>query len=91
MGARREKVDWVSLRPYLSFHRSLPQVGYTPNPTQHLGSFALCFLASTSSAAAPSDKLAAVRIEGIKGEVTAMSRAAYFPLSQLRTSTSAGR
>ena len=35
----------------------------------------------------PSDRLAAVRIEGIKGEVTMMSKAACFPLSQLRTST----
>ncbi|KAL5515803.1 hypothetical protein EMCRGX_G001023 [Ephydatia muelleri] len=44
-----------------------------------------------SSAAAPSDRLAAVRTEGIKGEVTVMSKAACFPLSQLRTSTSAGQ
>ena len=29
----------------------------------------LCFLVSASSVAAPSDRLAAVRIEGIKGEV----------------------
>eukprot|EP00731_Ephydatia_muelleri_P033476 Em0030g33a len=51
--------------------------------SEHFGSFALCFLTSASSAAAPSDKLAAVRIEGIKGEVTVMSRAACFPLSQV--------
>ena len=34
----------------------------------------------------PSDRLAAVRIEGIKGEVTVMSKAACFYLSELRTS-----
>ena len=32
-----------------------------------------------------------VRIEEIKGEVTMMSKSACFPLSQLRTSTSAGQ
>ena len=47
----------------------------------------LCFLVSASSAGAPSDRLAAVKIEGIKGEVTVMSKVACFPLSQLRTST----
>ena len=61
----------------------------TPSPgqLQTLGSLILCFLVSASFAAAPSDRLAAVRIEGIKGEVTVMSKAACFPLSQLRTST----
>ena len=51
-------------------------------------SLILCFLVSASSAAAPSDRLAAVKIERIKGEVTVMSKAACFPLSQLRASTS---
>ena len=64
---------------------------HTQSSSEHLGSFALYFLASASSTAAPSDKLAAVRMEGIKGEVTVMSRAACFPLSQLRTCTSAGQ
>ncbi|KAL5469178.1 hypothetical protein EMCRGX_G030392 [Ephydatia muelleri] len=41
-----------------------------------------------SSAAALKGLL--VRIEGIKGEVTVMSKAACFPLSQLRKSASAG-
>ena len=50
-----------------------------------------CMLSGPSLlCSAPSDRLAAVRIEGIKGEVTVMSKAACFPLSQLRTSTSAG-
>ena len=53
----------------------------------HVGSLIVCFLVSASFAAAPSDRLAAVRIEGIKGEVTLMSKAACFLLSQLRTST----
>ena len=53
---------------------------HTQPSSEHLGSFALCFLASASTTAAPSDKLAAVRIEGIKGEVTVMSRAACFPI-----------
>ena len=35
-------------------------------------------------------RIAAVKIEGIKGEVTVMSKAACFHFSQLRTSTSAG-
>ena len=39
-----------------------------PVQLQHLGSLILCFLASASSAAACSDRLAAVRIEGIKGD-----------------------
>ena len=80
---------WASLPqfPYVSTARGI----HTQSISEHLGSFALCFLASASSAAAPSGKLAAVRMEGIKGEVTVMSRAACFPLSQLRTSTSAGR
>ena len=39
----------------------------------------------------PSDRLVAVRIEGIKGEVTVMSKAACFLLSQLKTSTSTGQ
>ena len=39
----------------------------------------------------PSDRLTAVRIEGMKGEVTVMSKAACFHLSQLRTSTSSGQ
>ena len=39
----------------------------------------------------PFRRLAAVRIEGIKGEVTVMSKAACFLLSQLRTSTSTGQ
>ena len=72
----------MSGHPFPSFQRSL---------LHDLELFALCFLTSTSSAAAPLDKLAAVWIVGIKGEVTVMSRAACFPLSQLRTSTSAGR
>ncbi|KAL5489088.1 hypothetical protein EMCRGX_G018139 [Ephydatia muelleri] len=46
---------------------------------------------SASSAAAPSDRLVAVRIKRIKGEVTMMAKAACFPLSQLRTSTSTGQ
>ena len=58
---------------------------YTHPNSKHFGSLIVCFL--VSSAAAPSDRLAAVRIEGIKGEVTVMSEAAGFPLSQLRTST----
>ena len=74
----------------ICLHRKLRGIHTQPS-SEHLGSFALCFLASASSAAAPSDKLAVVRMEGIKGEVTVMSRAACFPLSQLRTSTSAGR
>ena len=52
---------------------------HTHPSSEHLGLFALCFLASASSAAAPSNKLA-VRMEGIKGEVTVMSKAACFPL-----------
>ena len=56
-----------------------------PAKLQQLRSLILCFLVSASSAAAPSDRLAAVRIEGIKGEVSAMSKTACFPLSQLRT------
>ena len=54
---------------------------------KHFGSLIVCFLVSASFAAAPSDRLAAVRIEGNKGEVTVISKAACFPLSQLRTST----
>ena len=50
------------------FHRSLPQVARIHNQpsSEQLGSFALCFLASASSAAAPSNMLAAVRIEGLR-------------------------
>ncbi|KAL5467199.1 hypothetical protein EMCRGX_G031398 [Ephydatia muelleri] len=40
-----------------------------------------------SPTSTPTDRLAAVKIEGIKGEVTMMSKAACFPLSQLRAST----
>ena len=60
---------------------------YTQPSSKHFGSLIVCFLVSASFAAVPSDRLAAVRIEGIKGEVTMMSKAACFPLSQLRTST----
>ena len=38
--------------------------------SKHLGSLILCFQVSASSAAAPSDRLAAVSFEKIKGEVT---------------------
>ena len=81
--ARREKEVWASLPqfPYVSTARGI----HTHPSSEHLGSFALCFLASASSAAAPSDKLAAVRMEGIKGEVTVMSRAACFLLSRLNS------
>ena len=40
-----------------------------PARLKPLGLLILCFLVSASSAAAPSNRLAAVRIEGIKGEV----------------------
>ncbi|KAL5509139.1 hypothetical protein EMCRGX_G004449 [Ephydatia muelleri] len=53
--------------------------------TEPQGSFTLCFLASASSAATPSDMLAAVRMEWVNKEVTVMSKAACFTLSQLRT------
>ena len=80
--ARREKVDWASL-PQVS----TTSVGYTPNPALNTWVRLLC-----ASWPLPPllHKLAAVRMEGMKGEVTVMSRAACFPLSQLRTSTSAG-
>ena len=39
----------------------------------------------------PFRRLAAVWIEGIKGDITVMSKAACFPLSQSRTSTSTGQ
>ena len=39
-----------------------------PTQLQTLWVIDLCFLVSASSAAAPSDRLTAVRIEGIKGE-----------------------
>ena len=54
---------------------------YTHPSSKHLGALILHFLVSASSAAAPSDRLAAVRIEEIKGEVTVMSTAACFLLS----------
>ena len=41
--------------------------------------------------AAPSDRIAAVRIEGIKGEVTVMSKRQHVSLSPNWTSTSAGQ
>ena len=53
----------------------------------HFGSLIVCFLVSASFAAAPSVRLAAIRIQEIKEEVTVMSKTACFPLSQLRTST----
>ena len=62
-----------------------------PAQLQALRVIDLCFLVSAFSAAVPSDRLAAVRIEGMKGEVTVMSKAACFSLSQLTISTSAGR
>ena len=82
----------IHLQMYRCTYKDSLGMLYTPQPSsKHLGTLILCFLVSASSAAAPSDRLADVRIEGIKGEVTVMSKAACFPLSQLRTSTSAGQ
>ena len=63
---------------------------YTPIPAPPLRVIDFMLSGPSLLCSAPSDRLAAVRIEGIKGEVTVMSKAACFPLSQLRTSTSAG-
>ena len=62
-----------------------------PSQLQTLGVIDFMLSGLNSSATAPSDWLAAVRIEGIKREVTVMSKAACFPLSQLRTCTSTGQ
>ena len=42
--------------------------------SKHFGSLIVCFLVSASFAAAPSDRLAAVRIEVIKGEIHPLAR-----------------
>ena len=78
----------VQMYVQLVYKDSFAYAVYTHPSSKHLESLILCFL--VFSAAAPSDRLAAVRIEGIKGEVNVMSKAAGFHLSQLRTSTSTG-
>ena len=50
--ARREKVVWASL-PQFSYVSTARGIHSQPS-SEHLGSFVLCFLASASSAAAPS-------------------------------------
>ena len=77
----------IHLQMYKCTHKDSLGMLYTPSQAPNtLGN---CFLVSASSAADSSDRLAAVWIEGIKGEVTVMSKAACFPLSQLRAITSA--
>ena len=78
----------IHLQMYKCTYKDSLGMLYTPQPnSKHFGSLIVCFLVSASFATAPSDRFAAVRIEGIKGEVTMMSKAACFLLSQLRTST----
>ena len=48
----------------------------------HLASFAVCFLHSAAYAAAPAVELASLKVAGVRGDVTVMSRAAGDPLSQ---------
>ena len=53
----------------------------TPGTLYHL-QHASCF--SATWAAAPADALASFRVAGVRGEATVTSKAAGFPLSQLR-------
>ncbi|KAL5518058.1 hypothetical protein EMCRGX_G003729 [Ephydatia muelleri] len=50
--------------------------------SEHLGSLALCFRTSASSAAAPTDMLASGRMQTDYGDVTVTSKAACLSLSQ---------
>ena len=73
----------------------MPQLPYvstasgiqTHPSSEHLGSLALCFHTSASSAAAPTDMLASGRMET---DVTVTSKAACLPLSQSKANMSAG-
>ena len=68
----------------------MPQLPYvstasgtqTHPSSEHLGSLALCFRTSASSAAAPTDMLASGRMETDNEDVTVTSKAACLPLSQ---------
>eukprot|EP00731_Ephydatia_muelleri_P011563 Em0006g457a len=53
--------------------------------SEHLGSLALCFRTSASSAAAPTDMLASGRMETDNGDVTVTSKAACLPLSHFQS------
>ena len=72
-----------------SSHVSIASGDAHPPQCQTLRVIILCFLVTASTAVASSDMLAAVRMVGVKGEVTMLSKAACFPLSQLSKSTSA--
>ena len=87
--ARREKVARASL-PQLPYVSTASGTQTHPS-SEHLGSLALCFRPSASSAAAPTDMLDSGRMETDKGDVTVTSKAACFPLSQSKASMSAGR
>ena len=71
------KIVWVCFR-----HPSQPQT---------LKVFEFMLFCLSLLCCSPFRQAAAVRIEGVKGEVTVMSKAACFHLSQLRTNTSAGQ
>ena len=85
--ARREKVASLPQLPYVSTAGGIQNY---PS-SEHLGSLALCFRTSASSAAAPTDMLASGRMETDNGDVTVTSKAACLPLSQSKASMSAGR
>ena len=76
-------MDWAS------FQRSLLQVGsgYTPNPALNTWG---CLLNASWPPPLPLQPLQTSLLDRIKGEVTVMSMEAFSPLSQLKTSTSAG-
>ena len=86
--ARQEKVALPKV-PYM--YVSTASGTQTHPSSEHLGSLALCFCTSASSAAAPTDMLASGRMETDKGDVTVTSKAACLPLSQSNASMSAGR
>ena len=64
---------------------------HTHPSSEHLGSLALCFRTSASSAAAPTNMLVLERMETDKGDVTVTSKATCLPLSQSNASVSAGQ
>ena len=87
--ARLEKDCCASVpqHPYDSTARGM----HTHPSSAHLGSLALCFLASATRAEDPNLTLASVKVAGLSGEVIVRSKAAGLPRCQLLTSTSAGR
>ena len=78
---------WIAQLPYVSTAIGI----HIHLNSRHFGSLAACFLVSADRAATPANLLDSFRETGVRGEVTVMSRAAGWPLSQPSTRTSAGR